>query len=57
MWISYDWGISGVNRKRITALLMSLVMLFPLSGCQIVDNVAKSIKDDSKNDEKKQSRN
>lgn len=57
MWISYEWGISGVNHKRITALLMSLVMLFPLSGCQIVDNVTKSIKDDSKNDEKKQSRN
>ena len=57
MWILYEWGISGVNHKRITALLMSLVMLFPLSGCQIVDNVTKSIKDDSKNDEKKQSRN
>lgn len=52
MWISYEWGISGVNHKRITALLMSLVMLFSLSGCQIVDNVAKSIKDDPKNGEK-----
>jgi hypothetical protein len=44
--------ISGVNHKRFTALLMSLVMLFPLSGCQIVDNVSKSIKDDPKNGEK-----
>jgi hypothetical protein len=52
MWILYEWGISGVNHKRITALLMSLVMLFPLSGCQIVDNVSKSIKDDPKNGEK-----
>ena len=52
MWISYEWGISGVNHKRITALLMSLVMLFSLSGCQIVDNVSKSIKDDPKNGEK-----
>ena len=41
-----------MNLKRIAALSMGLVMLFPLSGCQIVDNVVKSINDDPKNGEK-----
>lgn len=38
--------------KKHVALFMSLVMLFSLSGCQIVDNAVKTIKDDPKYGEK-----
>ena len=41
-----------MNHRRITALLMSLIILFSLAGCQIVDNAVKSINDDPKNGEK-----
>ena len=38
--------------KKHVALFMSLIMLFSLSGCQIVDNAVKTIKDDPKYGEK-----
>ena len=41
-----------MNHRRIMALLVSLIMLFSLSGCQVVDNAVKSINDDPKNGEK-----
>ncbi len=41
-----------MNHKRIAALLMSLVMLLSLAGCQIVDNAAKIINDDPKTGER-----
>lgn len=41
-----------MNIRRITALLMSIVMLFSLSACQIVDNAAKIINDDPKTGER-----
>lgn len=44
--------MNDMNHRRITALLMSLVMLFSLSGCRVTDNAAKIINDDPKTDEK-----
>ena len=38
--------------NKYAALFMSLVMLVSLSGCQIVDNAVKTIKDDPKYGEK-----
>lgn len=41
-----------MNFRRIMALLMSLVMLFSLSGCQVLENAARIISDDPKNGER-----
>ena len=41
-----------MNRRKIMALLMSLVMLFSMSGCQMVERVVKTINDDPKHGEK-----